>query len=40
MSTIGILNPRPALKLEYKLTAMDSLDQLIITGDEKGYLYR
>jgi hypothetical protein len=40
MKTVGILNPRPALEFNYKITTMDSFENIILTGDEKGNVYR
>ena len=40
MKTVGILNPRPALEINYKITAIDSFENIILAGDEKGNIYR
>lgn len=36
----SVFSPRPALDLNYKITAMDAYQGLMYTGDEKGNLYR
>ena len=36
----GIFNQRPALDIDYPLTAIDAYQNLLFTGDEKGYIYR
>jgi hypothetical protein len=36
----GVFNQRPALNLQYKISAMDAYDDKMFTGDEKGFVYR
>lgn len=40
MKTVGIFTPRPAIDINYRCTTIDSLDNLLFTGDDKGNLYR